>query len=103
MVIVPAGHARKGRDMVGKGRCSAAADGGLHDIGGQQSAGVRVGQLNLPVGEVGGVVGPDDVEALGGVDGLAGGGLEDVDSLFNQLSSSSNFFFIRFSSCGSFV
>jgi hypothetical protein len=80
VVVVAGRDAREGRDVVGEGRRGAGGERGLDHIGSQQRAGVGVGQLDFPVGEVGGVVAPDDVEALRGVDRGAGGGLEDVDS-----------------------
>lgn len=80
MVVSSIGDTSEGSDVVGERRRRGTRDGGLGHIGGDQLPGCWVGELDLPVGEVGGVVGPDDVEALGCVDGVAGGGFQDFNS-----------------------
>ena len=80
MVVGSVSDASEGSDVVGERRRRGTRDGGLGHIGGDQLSGRWVGELDLPVGEVGGVVGPDDVEALGCVDSVAGGGLQDFNS-----------------------
>lgn len=80
MVVGSISDAGESSDMVGERRRCGTRDRGLGHIGGDQLSGVRVGELNLPVGEVGGVVCPDDVKALSCVDGVAGGGLQYFNS-----------------------
>jgi hypothetical protein len=80
VVVGPISDAGESSDVVGERGRRGTRDRGLSNIGGDQLSGCWVGELDLPVGEVGGVVGPDDIEALGGVDGVAGGGLQDFNS-----------------------
>lgn len=80
MVVGSISDASERSDVVGERGRRGTRDRGLGHIGGDQLSGRWVGELDLPVGEVGGVVGPDDVEALGCVDGVAGGGLQDLNS-----------------------
>lgn len=82
MVVGSISDAGECGDVVGERGRRGTRDRGLGHIGGDQLSGVWVGELNLPVGEVGRVVGPDDVEALSCVDSVAGSGLQDFNSWY---------------------